>query len=66
VDGRTWTRIDSKSDRDEFIARPTEVSFPLSSPADFRFIRITQTATNGEYQNYLFLYAVEFFGTLTE
>jgi hypothetical protein len=90
VDGTTWTLIDSELNRPEFNytlvdrngvwwKRPVAARtcpFDVSSPVEFRFIRLTQLARyeptrirNSEgdkVRNELIFEAIEFFGTLYE
>jgi hypothetical protein len=81
LDGRSWTVIDRQTDNQDFKGGSNTVSFAVSKPAEFRFIRLTQTdkrhdgydylTHKGGDKNhygcdYLLLYAVEFFGTLSE
>jgi hypothetical protein len=68
VDGRRWTVIDRKRNTDEFKKTGT-TSYAVgvqTNPADFRFVRLTQTARNQYENDFLILYGVEFFGTLSE
>jgi hypothetical protein len=65
LDGESWTEIDRQTDREDFL-RLNTASFAVSSPAEFRFIRLTQTDTNATYGDALELCAVEFFGVLFE
>jgi hypothetical protein len=65
LDGSTWTEIDRQTDNQDFPGWNT-VSFAVSKPAEFRFIRLTQTGTRHCGDDYLVLRAVEFFGTLSE
>jgi hypothetical protein len=69
LDGKSWTEIDRQTNNQDFKDRhliPT-ASFAVSNPAECRFIRLTQTGENPEHKNdYLYLSAVEFFGTLSE
>jgi hypothetical protein len=68
LDGRTWTVIDRQMNTDYFNS-VGRASFPASSPAEFRFIRLTQTDKNHRYHggdDGLCLASVEFFGTLFE
>jgi hypothetical protein len=69
VDGANWTEIDRKTDTEDFKSRtgpPSMSSFPVSNPAESRFIRLTQTDRRHSNDNELWLGAVEFFGTLYE
>jgi hypothetical protein len=65
LDGRSWTEIDRQTDNQDFKDGNT-VSFAVSNPAEFRFIRLTQTCKNHLGDDYLALHGVEFFGTLSE
>jgi hypothetical protein len=64
LDGKSWTEIDQGWD-DEFFKRWGTGSFTISKPAECRFIRLTQTE-NRKRNDSLILFAVEFFGTLSE
>jgi hypothetical protein len=73
LDGRGWTEIDQVSDNQDFkkphwygIEEWKSASFSVSNRAEFRFIRLTQTAKNDIGYDWLSLAAVEFFGTLSE
>jgi hypothetical protein len=65
INSVSWTEIDRQKKTREFKEAGT-ASFAVSSAAEFRFIRLTQTGKrhNGDYQ--LALRAVEFFGTISE
>jgi hypothetical protein len=68
VDGRSWTEIDRRQDNRDFTNGGT-ASFATSRPAEFGFIRFTQTDKKygfSYWPHVLGLYAVEFFGTLAE
>jgi hypothetical protein len=65
LDGRSWTEIDRKTDNQDF-KFPNTTSFAVSNPAEFRFIRLTQTGKRHDGYDSLALLAVEFFGTLSE
>jgi hypothetical protein len=41
-------------------------SFEVASPSEARFVRLTQTGRNHEDGEQLVLYAVEFFGTISQ
>jgi hypothetical protein len=62
LDGERWTEIDRKRDNEDFKKWNT-ASFTVSKPAEWRFIRLTQTDKNHSGDNVLRLCAVEFFGT---
>jgi hypothetical protein len=66
LDGRSWTEIDRQTDNQDFEDGWNTASFTVSKPAEFRFIRLTQTDKNHVGDNCLVLFAVEFFGTLSE
>jgi hypothetical protein len=75
LDGSSWTEIDRQTNNKDFKswARDNQkfldwhtASFALSKPAEFRFIRLTQTRKNHWDEDFLSLRAVEFFGTLSE
>jgi hypothetical protein len=65
LDGKNWTEMDRKTDNQDFKDTWNTVSFALS-PVECRFIRLTQTDKNHGGNDYLYLFAVEFFGTLSE
>jgi hypothetical protein len=65
LDGRSWTVIDRQTDKQAF-KNVNLVSFAVQTPAEFRFIRLTQTDKNHYGGDDLYLRAVEFFGTLSE
>jgi hypothetical protein len=65
LDGTSWTEIDRQTDNRNFWGCAA-ASFAVSKPAEFRFIRLTQTDQNHAGEDQLVLYAVEFFGTLSE
>jgi hypothetical protein len=64
LDGKSWTEIDRQTDNEDFRLGGTG-SFAISTPAECRFIRLTQ-ADNHIGNNVRILHVVEFFGTLTE
>jgi hypothetical protein len=66
LDGRSWTEIDRRTNNQDFKMCRNTASFAVSNPAEFRFIRLTQTAKRRPGDDCLFLRAVEFFGTLSE
>jgi hypothetical protein len=66
LDGRSWTEIDRQTDNQDFKYGANTASFAVSTPAEFRFIRLTQTDKSHYGDDYLALRAVEFFGTLSE
>jgi hypothetical protein len=65
LDGRNWTEIDQQTDNQGFVP-PNTASFAVSNPEEFRFLRLTQTDENHDGHDLLYLFAVEFFGTLAE
>jgi hypothetical protein len=70
LDGRSWREIDRQTDNQDFKNWNT-ASLAVSNPAEFRFIRLTQTDKThamflGVTDDQLRLRAVEFFGTLCE
>jgi hypothetical protein len=65
LDGSSWTEIDRQTDNQDFKTQNT-ASFAVSKPAEFRFIRLTQTGKRHRNDDVLMLGAVEFFGTLSE
>jgi hypothetical protein len=65
LDGSSWTEIDRRTDNQDF-KNITTASFAVSNRAEFRFIRLTQTDKTHSGYDYLILFAVEFFGTLSE
>jgi hypothetical protein len=62
LDAETWIEMDRQQDmmdlKGDFI--------PVQKPAESRFIRLTQTAKNGDGNDALQIMDVEFFGTLWE
>jgi uncharacterized coiled-coil protein SlyX len=66
LDGLNWTEIDRKTDNEDFKQEDEVVSFAVSNSAECRFIRLTQTDKRHDGLDYLFIMAVEFFGTLLE
>jgi hypothetical protein len=66
LDGENWTKIDRQTDNQDFKEHWNTVSFTVSKPVKSRFIRLTQTDKRHDGIDYLFLLAVEFFGTLSE
>jgi hypothetical protein len=67
LDGRTCTGIDRQTLNQYFAQRrATHASFLIPNAMEFRFIRLTQTGNNHEGDDQLALYALEFFGTLSE
>jgi hypothetical protein len=66
LDGRSWTEIDRQTDNEDFYEW-NRASFAVSNPAEFRFIRLSQTDKRYFHgDNYLVFYSVELFGTLSE
>jgi cell division septation protein DedD len=66
LDGRSWTEIDRQTDNQDFKIGWNTASFAVSNPAEFRFIRLTQTGMDHGCFDTLWLLAVEFFGTVSE
>jgi hypothetical protein len=66
LDGSSWTEIDRRTHNEDFKDWNMGVSFVVSTPAEFRFIRLTQIGTDIDGHDCLCLNAVEFFGTLSE
>jgi hypothetical protein len=67
LDGSSWTEIDRKTGSENPYALFGNIaSFAVSQTAEFRFIRLTQTDKAYSCDDLLRLYAVEFFGTLSE
>jgi hypothetical protein len=67
LDGSAWTEIDRQTNNQDFKNWWNTASFAVSKPAEFRFIRLTQTDKRPFYDDdVLSLCAVEFFGTLSE
>jgi uncharacterized coiled-coil protein SlyX len=69
LDGENWMEMDRKTDNDDLKEKPWRTSFAVSNPTECRFIRLTQTGNNYTWANigapdFLFIYLVEFFGTL--
>jgi hypothetical protein len=64
VDGKNWVEIDRQANNEGLSFRSKPTSFPVSNPADFRCIRLTQTGRNPNGRSMLCLPAVDFFGTL--
>jgi hypothetical protein len=58
-----WTEIDRKTDNSDF---PGMASFAVSTSAECRFIRLTQTSINVTFDNQLRMRAFKVFGTLLE
>jgi hypothetical protein len=76
-DGGTWTELDGQTGKADFDrkydgeASPADpdwntASFAVVNLAEFRFIRLMQTDKGSDGLHSLTLYAVEFFGTLSE
>jgi hypothetical protein len=66
LDGRAWTRIDWKTDSQDFKGGCAMASFAVSKSTECRFIRLTQTGKDDVGGDYLYFYAFEVFGTLLE
>jgi hypothetical protein len=64
LDGMIWTQIDRKKNN-EFEGKGT-ASYAVLKSIECRFIRLTQTAQNHDGEDYLAIWAFEFFGTLIE
>jgi hypothetical protein len=65
LDGRIWHEIDRQTDRQD-VKHVNTAWFAVSKPAEFCFIPLTQTVQNPNGTDYLYLGAVEFFGTFSE
>jgi hypothetical protein len=68
LDGKSWTEIDRQTNTEDFRSGG-EASFAVSKCANCRFVRLTQT--DGGYEcspdhGCILLWALEFFGTLSE
>jgi predicted nucleic acid-binding Zn-ribbon protein len=61
LDGMSWTRFDRQMDNRNFWGAKT-ASFPILTPGEFRFIRLTQTSKNHCGVDGLRVAAVDFFG----
>jgi hypothetical protein len=68
LDGDSWFLLDRRKDTQDFVKYGAQAaSFDVTGkPRQCRFLRITQTASSHNKDDYLILYAVEFFGTLKE
>jgi hypothetical protein len=73
LDGETWTEIDRKAHNNDLKSGWGQVCFPVANSAECRFIRLTQTGqrhSGVDYlhvsNDYLYIRAFEFFGTLLE
>jgi hypothetical protein len=67
LDGTKWKEIDRRTDSPNFqTGQRATASFPVTSPTECGFIRVTQTGTDGAGRDDLCICAVEFFGTLSE
>ena len=66
-DGSLWTEIDRR-DNNDLNDKSVTVNFKISDvpSASFRFFRLRQTEKNHRGNDYLFLSALEIFGTLIE
>jgi hypothetical protein len=62
MDGTSWAEIDRQTDLRDF----GKMSFVVTKPAEFRYVRLTQTGESSWQSDRLVVYAVEFFGTLFE
>jgi hypothetical protein len=61
-----WTEIDWQTDYWSLIDGSIKVSFSASKPVESRFILLTHTEKTRFDDHCLYLFAVEFFGTLFE
>jgi hypothetical protein len=61
-DGENWTEIDRQTDNEDFSA-PARASFAVSTPVEWRFIRMTEAGKGVDGRGYQ-VYDIEFFGTL--
>jgi hypothetical protein len=66
MDGENWREIDRQTNTQDSNAAWRMASFAISSPAECRFIRLTQTGANHVSRDDLYLRALELFGTLLE
>jgi hypothetical protein len=66
LDGENWTEIDRRTDNNDFRAVLNRASFAVEDSAECRFIRLTQTGKNHFGNEFLLIWAFEFFGTLLE
>jgi hypothetical protein len=62
--GDDWWEIDKQTDIQGSKNNWNPISFAVANPAEFRFIRLTQTAKRHAGDDVLGLQAVEFFGIL--
>jgi hypothetical protein len=65
LDGESWVPIDRQKNSRDFVDEGV-ASFAIAKPREFRFIRLVQTHKTQSGDGWLQLYAVEFFGTLSE
>jgi hypothetical protein len=66
LDGESWTEIHRRANKTGFDGERNPASYAVLKTGDCRYIRLTQTDTNTQDNQPLFLYAVDFFGTLSE
>jgi hypothetical protein len=65
TDGANWWMVDRQVDNTRFQKGWNTGSFTVSHAVPCRFIRMTQTGTNGHGDDKLVVVAAEFFGTLS-
>jgi hypothetical protein len=65
-DGDQWTEIHRATENSDFKAGWRKASFAVSKPAEWRFIRLIQTAKNHQGRDSFSLNSVELFRTLSE
>jgi hypothetical protein len=65
VDGESWVEIDRRTGNRDFSVEKT-ASFPVSASPECRLIRVTQTEPDRVGWDNMWLYGVEFFGTVSQ
>jgi hypothetical protein len=67
IDGSSWFRLDRQAKNQDFKEYGAHsASFAIGSPKECRFFKLTQTGVSHNRDDYLIVFSVEFFGTLTE
>jgi hypothetical protein len=66
LNGTSWMQLDKQMNTKDLIGQNRVVSFPVSTVAESRFIKLSMTGNDHSGDSFFCLSAVEFFGTLIE
>ena len=64
TDDISWTVIDEQRDNKIFAENVSICTWTVTPSGPFRYLKLTQTQSNREFDNYFILCAIEFFGVI--